>query len=62
MSKNVFFENSGPFLLSKFFDINTSNKKIKIFDIKSLEEAENTDLTFLESSILNVALYLNYGI
>jgi UDP-3-O-[3-hydroxymyristoyl] glucosamine N-acyltransferase len=50
MSKNVFFENNGPFLLSKFFDSNILNKKIKIFDIKSLDEAENSDLTFLESA------------
>jgi UDP-3-O-[3-hydroxymyristoyl] glucosamine N-acyltransferase len=49
MSKNVFFERKGPFLLNKILeDINTK-KKIKIFDIKSLNEANSSDITFLES-------------
>ena len=47
MSKNVFFQQEGPFLLNKLFsDINS---KIKISDIKTLEEAGNADITFLES-------------
>ena len=48
MSKNIFFEQKGPFLLSKIFNDNNL-KKLKIFDIKVLEEATNTDLTFFDS-------------
>ena len=42
MSKNVFFEQKGPFLLSEIFDDIDSKKKGKIIDVKSLEEAKNT--------------------
>ena len=49
MSKNVFFEQKGPFLLSEIFDDINSKQKVKILDVKSLEEAKNTDITFLES-------------
>tara|TARA_B110000259_G_scaffold176324_1_gene212386 strand:- start:440 stop:1411 length:972 start_codon:yes stop_codon:yes gene_type:complete len=49
MSKNVFFKQKGPFLLSEIFTNFNSKKKIKISDIKSLDEAKNTDITFLES-------------
>ena len=49
MVKNVFFERKGPFLLSKLLDYSNTKKKIKIFDIKSLDEAGTLDITFLES-------------
>jgi UDP-3-O-[3-hydroxymyristoyl] glucosamine N-acyltransferase len=48
MSKNIFFERKGPFFLSKIFK-NINSKKIKIFDIKGLDEASSSDLTFLDS-------------
>ena len=57
MSKNVFFKQKGPFLLTELFDSTKSKKKIKIFDIKSLEEAKSTDLTFLDS-----ITYINFSI
>jgi len=50
MDKNVFFERKGPFLISKIFNNVTIRKKIKVYDIKSLDEATNSDLTFLEST------------
>jgi UDP-3-O-[3-hydroxymyristoyl] glucosamine N-acyltransferase len=49
MSKNIFFEQKGPFLLSKIFDNISIKKKIKISDIKTLNEAQNLDITFLDS-------------
>ena len=56
MSKNVFFKQKGPFLLYKLF--NKINSKIKISDIKTLDEAENSDITFLESvNYINSAKY-----
>ncbi len=56
MSKNVFFKQKGPFLLTELFDFTKPKKKIKIFDIKSLEEAKSTDLTFLDS-----ITYINFS-
>ena len=53
MNKNIFFERKGPFLLNEFF-ANIKNK-IKIFDIKTLEEAEKIDLTFLDSVLYKEA-------
>jgi len=48
MNKNIFFEQKGPFLLSEIFnDIDFG--KIKIFDIKNLEGATSSDLTFFDS-------------
>jgi len=47
MSKNIFFEQKGPFLLSEIFV--DSNLKIKISDIKSLHESNISDMTFLDS-------------
>ena len=56
MSKNVFFERKGPFLLSKIFNNYKLKKKIKIFDIKTLNDAESSDLTFFESiNYINLA-------
>ena len=49
MSKNIFFEQKGPFLLNEIINNIDQKKKIKIFDVKSLSEAKNTDITFLES-------------
>jgi len=51
MSKNVFFEQKGPFLLSEIFNNINFKKKIKISDIKPLNEAQNLDITFLESAL-----------
>tara|TARA_B110000285_G_C15096378_1_gene602219 strand:+ start:542 stop:1507 length:966 start_codon:yes stop_codon:yes gene_type:complete len=48
MNKNIFFEQKGPFLLSEIFN-DTDFKKIKIFDIKGLDEASSSDLTFFDS-------------
>ena len=50
MSKNIFFEQKGPFLLSEIFNFFDPKKKIKISDIKTLEEAVGSDITFLESA------------
>ena len=47
MSRNIFFERKGPFLLNNIF--NKINSKIKISDIKPLDEAQNSDLAFLDS-------------
>ena len=49
MKKNVFFQRKGPFLANSIFEANQSKNKNKIFDIKSLDEAEKFDLTFLDS-------------
>jgi len=50
MSENIFFKRKGPFSLNQIFtNLKFDNKK-KIFDIKSLEEATKSDLTFLDSS------------
>ena len=49
MSKNVFFKQKGPFLLNEIFKDLILEKKKKILDIKSLEEAKNLDLTFFDS-------------
>jgi len=48
MNKNIFFEHKGPFLLSEIFN-NVNQKKIRISDIKTLNEAGNSDITFLDS-------------
>ena len=49
MGKNIFFEQKGPFLLNEIFKNTNIKKKIKIFDIKSLNEADNSDMTFFDS-------------
>ena len=49
MKKNIFFEQKGPFLLREIFNNINLNQKIKIFDIKTLDEAKSSDLTFLDS-------------
>ena len=50
MSKNVFFEQKGPFLLREIFNSIDIKTKIRISDIKSLVEAKNSDITFLDSA------------
>ena len=45
MSKNIFFEQKGPFWLSEIFKSINLKKKIKIFDIKPLNEAKNSNVT-----------------
>ena len=49
MSKNLFFVQKGPFLLRELLEDVNSKKQTKIFDIKPLNEATVTDITFLES-------------
>ena len=48
MSKNIFFESKGPSKLNILFP-KYSNSKIKINDIKTLDNAEKSDLTFFDS-------------
>ena len=48
MSKNIFFKSKGPFKLNKLFP-NTSNTKILIKDVKTLDQANQFDLTFFDS-------------
>ena len=48
MSKNFFFESKGPFKLNILFP-KYSNSEIKINDIKTLDNAEKSDLTFFDS-------------
>ena len=47
MNKNIFFERKGPFFLNELF--NHLKLKKKIHDIKNLDEASTTDLTFLHN-------------
>jgi len=49
MGKNIFFKKKGPFFLHKILNNINSKKKIKIFDVKSLSVAKNSDITFFES-------------
>jgi UDP-3-O-[3-hydroxymyristoyl] glucosamine N-acyltransferase len=49
MSKNVFFKQNGPFLLREIFESVNTSSKVKIFDIKPLDLAENFDITFFDS-------------
>jgi UDP-3-O-[3-hydroxymyristoyl] glucosamine N-acyltransferase len=50
MGKNIFFERKGPYWVSDLFADLKSKKKIKIFDIRSLKDASNDDLTFLDNT------------
>ena len=60
MSKNIFFERKGPFLLHEIFEHIALKSKIKITDIKSLDEAENSDITFLDTkNYINIAKLTN---
>ena len=49
MSKNVFFEQKGPISLNEIFEDINLRKTIEVSDVKSLDEAKNTDITFLDS-------------
>jgi UDP-3-O-[3-hydroxymyristoyl] glucosamine N-acyltransferase len=49
MGINIFFKQKGPYLLSEIFEDIQLTKKIKIFDIKPLNEASKSDITFLDS-------------
>jgi len=49
MSGNIFFERKGPFLSDLLFGNHLLKKKINISDIRSLEDATQNDLTFLDS-------------
>jgi len=50
MSNTIFFEPKGPFYLNDLSnDIPKDVKKIKIYDIKTLDKATSKDLTFLNS-------------
>jgi UDP-3-O-[3-hydroxymyristoyl] glucosamine N-acyltransferase len=56
MSKNAFFKRKGPFSVGEIFKELKFNQPKKIFDIKALEDAEISDLTFLESvNYINLA-------
>ena len=48
MGKNIFFEQKGPFFLGELFTALQFKKKIKIFDIRNLQQATNRDLTFFD--------------
>jgi len=48
MSKNIFFICEGPFISDELFENLKLKKKVKIYDIKSLDEATSSDLTFLD--------------
>ena len=48
MSKNIFFETKGPFNLNILFP-KYSKSKTKIIDVKTLDNAEKSELTFFDS-------------
>ncbi len=48
MSKNFFFESKGPFKLNILFP-NHPTSKIRIKDIKTLDKASKSDLSFFDS-------------
>ncbi len=48
MSKNLFFKSKGPFKLSKLFP-NFKKSNLVIHDIKTLDKAQKSDLTFFDS-------------
>jgi UDP-3-O-[3-hydroxymyristoyl] glucosamine N-acyltransferase len=51
MNENLFFKNQGPFSISEIF-LNIKFKEIKkIFNIKTLSQAQSSDLTFFDSLI-----------
>ena len=46
-----FFLPKGPFYLNELLkDLKNKNNKIKIFNIKTLDEAKDTDITFFNST------------
>ena len=48
MNENSFFKNKGPFLITKLFPEKNFNNKIKVFDIKTLLNASDKDLSFFD--------------
>ena len=48
MSKNIFFKSKGPFKLNVLFPKQSTSNTI-IRDIKTLDKAEKSDLTFFDS-------------
>ena len=48
MSQNIFFKQKGPFFLNELFLNTQLKKKIKIFDVKNIQQATSKDLTFLD--------------
>ena len=56
---NLFFKNNGPFAIDKLLllsKIESKNniKKLSVTDIKDLATANNTEITFFHSSMLQV--------
>ena len=51
MNENKFFESKGPFIISDIFLEKKFQELIKIFDIKTLDQASKSDLTFFDSLI-----------
>jgi UDP-3-O-[3-hydroxymyristoyl] glucosamine N-acyltransferase len=50
MSKNVFFKQKGPFAIGEIFkNIVLGSKKKNITDIKTLDDASSSEITFLDS-------------
>lgn len=49
MNNNIFFKNEGPFLLSGLISHLKIQNDIKIYDIKTLSNASNQDLSFYDS-------------
>ena len=51
MNENKFFESKGPFSISEIFLEIKFQESIKIFDIKTLDNASVSDLTFFDSLV-----------
>ncbi len=51
MNENKFFESKGPFIISEIFLEKKFQESIKIFDIKTLDQASKSDLTFFDSLV-----------
>tara|TARA_B100002051_G_C16737851_1_gene642382 strand:- start:108 stop:1082 length:975 start_codon:yes stop_codon:yes gene_type:complete len=49
MSDNIFFERKGPFKLKDLFKNNSFKENIKIYDVKPLDKAQKSTLTFFDS-------------
>jgi len=49
MSKNIFFENKGPFKIKNFFKNISFKKNYEITDIKTLEQSNNSHISFFDS-------------
>ena len=51
MEENIFFKNEGPYSLSQIFENIKIKKDQKIFDIKALNKASESELSFYDSII-----------